>query len=74
LVEGNMLIEKINTSKQHIRKLIEDLSRSCKILRYMKKEVQAKGHEENEENILQRSTRHIQWCIGYFIGEEQCIY
>jgi predicted nucleic acid-binding protein len=37
LVEGNMLIEKINTSKQHIRKLIEDLSRSCKILRYMKK-------------------------------------
>jgi hypothetical protein len=46
LDEGNMVIEKINISKQDIRRLIEDLWRSWKTPRHKMKEARTKRHEK----------------------------
>jgi hypothetical protein len=49
LDEGKEVSPKINSSKQYIRKLIEDLSRSCRSIKHETIEAQ-EGKKRNENS------------------------
>jgi hypothetical protein len=51
LEEENTTITEINTSKQDIGRLIEDLSRSCKSPRYKKEEDRTKKHKRKKKTL-----------------------
>lgn len=55
LDKGNEVIEKINTLRQYIRRLIEDLSKSCKSPRHKTKEAQEKIQEETKKHDAHRA-------------------
>jgi hypothetical protein len=58
LDKGNE-IRNISTSKQDIRRLIEDLSRSCKSLIHKIRESQTKKHEETKKSAHQKGTGRV---------------
>lgn len=47
--KGREVIMEINTSKQYIRRLFENLSRSCKSTKHKTKEAQEKKHKDKKK-------------------------
>jgi hypothetical protein len=67
LDKGKEVTTDINTSKQDIRRLIEDLLSSCKIPRHRTSE----ETQNMKKSVRQRGTEHVWWHIN--VTSDRCI-
>jgi hypothetical protein len=72
LDEGNEVINKINTSKQDVRRPIEDLSKSCKSPRHKMEQAKKPKDTEKKTECIERVGWHTKCHIGHVLCVEDC--